>query len=414
MKLSLFQNIISLYLIHIVRLIMPLVLLPILSRRVSEETFGLYIFTISLGAWFSLFAEYGFNISGTKDLAVCKERQARINLVSSIYSAKYILLALCLPVCVIIYMFFPLANSNLFWFLSALVFSMSVAMIPTFYFQGIENTRPLALLEVFTGSCFLMFIFVFVKNESDINLIPLAIIITRLASMIVGLSLVVRRLSFRCLSFDLRAGLAALKTGRHCFVLQAMAGLYTSFNVVLLGFWVGAASVAVFGAGERLIRAGLGFIGQLSNALLPRVASVKDNAPNLFRRYRLLSLISFFVVGLFGAVATVVCSPYVVPWLLGDDFIAVVDAVKVLAWVIPAIAISNVLGFQYLLLEKKERYLNGIIAVGGALNIALACMLVPALGYMGMAWSWLAIEWLISIAMGCFVIFGQRKKLISA
>ena len=403
------QNIISLYLVHIVRLVLPLVLMPLLTRRVSADVFGLYIFTISLGAWLSLFVEYGFNISGTKDIAVVKEGAKQTKFVSGVYSGKILLLLALCPFVIGVYFLLPLAYENPYWLCAAVISAICSGFMPVFYFQGVENAKPLAVIEVVLGVVFVGVIFHFVNSDADSTAIPAAIMVSRILALLLGLWLLIKKLGIRCLYFSANLGFSALLQGKHCFVLQALTALYTSFNVVLLGYWVNVTGVAVYGASERLLRAGLGFIGQASNALFPRVARLQNEDVKRFNMIRLASLLVFTLLGFLGVVVTHVLAPRVVPWLFNNQLNQAIEVVNVLAWVIPAIAISNVLGFQFLLLERKEKYLNAIIACGGVLNVGLAFILVPKLGYIGMAWSWLVVEWVISLSLICFVLYMHRQ-----
>jgi O-antigen/teichoic acid export membrane protein len=87
-----------------------------------------------------------------------------------------------------------------------------------------------------------------------------------------------------------------------------------------------------------------------------------------------------------------------------------VDAVlSILAVVIPAIALSNVLGFQYLLVDRKEKTFNIIIGVAAVVNVIIAYFLVLNFQVRGMALAWVIIEWLIAFFIAV-VVFGMGRN----
>jgi len=59
---------------------------------------------------------------------------------------------------------------------------------------------------------------------------------------------------------------------------------------------------------------------------------------------------------------------------------------RILAWMLPLVALSNFLGIQWMLAQKMDRPFNAIIFAAGLLNVALALLVVPRYGALGMAW----------------------------
>lgn len=133
------------------------------------------------------------------------------------------------------------------------------------------------------------------------------------------------------------------------------------------------------------------------------------------RRLRFQVLIGFIALGFAGMAATWVIAPFIVKYMFPGNFVAVENIVVTLALVIPAIAISNVLGFQYLLVERREKLFNAIIASAAGVNIVMAYFLVKRYEVQGMAVSWVVIEWGIAgaLAVAVFVLRKNRNSLIT-
>ena len=411
----LLENIISLYFVHIVRLVLPLVLLPLLTRRVSEETFGLYILTLSLALWLSIFVEYGFNLSATREIAKANSTDECVRIVAAVQSAKLLLVIATVPLLFGVHYFVSSIRDHTLWLATAWIVGILISLQPLFYFQGIERTKPLALIEILSGIVLLMMVWGLVSSDADAYWIAIALLISRLIALLLSQSLMLSKLSSSVFQFSFKAGRTALSDGKHIFALQALSALYTSFNIVLMGVWVGAVQIGIYGAAEKLIRAALGFVGQASSAVFPRMNRLKSDHHPKFEAYRFFCLAAFTVIGFVGVACTYLLSDIIVPFIFDNKFNAAIEVLNVLAWVIPAIAISNVLGFQYLLVEKHEKTLSVFVASGGVLNILLAFYLVPRYGYMGMAYSWVAVEWFISIGLSIAVfLYNPIFEMIKA
>ena len=80
-----------------------------------------------------------------------------------------------------------------------------------------------------------------------------------------------------------------------------------------------------------------------------------------------------------------------------------------MALLVPAIALSSVFGFQYLVVDRREQVFNKIIFGCALLNILFSYFLVKIFMAEGMAYAWVAIEWIITFSIACAVFF--RKKL---
>ncbi len=55
-----------LYFAHIFRYVFPIVIIPLLARKLGAEHYGIVLVGLSLATLVSLIVEFGFNVSGTR------------------------------------------------------------------------------------------------------------------------------------------------------------------------------------------------------------------------------------------------------------------------------------------------------------------------------------------------------------
>lgn len=385
---------------YIVRLVVPLLAIPILARIIPENEYGVYMYAISFSAWISIFVEYGFNISSTRDIA---SGNSTHDTVAGTQSAKLILTFLTTPLLLLATFSFPAFSGNIIWAFTGWLFGVMSALSPIYYFQGKERMRLVGVIETLSGFFLLGGIFFFVRNANDAILLPYILLLSKLTSPLLLTFILTKETGLRWRHIAIANGVEFIRKGFDFFIFQAAVSLYTSFNVVFLGFFCTPALVGVYASAERVMRAGLGFIGQASIAIFPRLNALKTSDPRKMSRVRWLALAGMFAFGLAGIIFTWSLSPYIAKYFFGGR-VAGVDAVmNIMALLIPAIALSNVLGFQYLVVDRRERAFNKIIITCALLNVPLSFILINSFMEIGMAYSWVIIEWVIALAIAITV-----------
>jgi len=196
--------------------------------------------------------------------------------------------------------------------------------------------------------------------------------------------------------FNLNIGLEYLKKAFHFFIFQGAISLYTSFNVVLLGmFSLSPIEVGEYASAERLIKAGLGFIGPLSQGIFPRLNKIKAQGGHGLKSIRRYALLAFLFIGFGGMALTLIFSRFITSILFSQDAIEISVILNILSLVIPAIALSNLFGFLHLVVERKEKSFNKIIFVAAIVNLFLSYFMIVNYGARGLAVGWVIIEWMI-------------------
>ena len=104
-------NILSLYGFSFAKIVLPLLLLPYLTRVLSVESYGLVAYTKSLVAYFQLFIDFGFVLSGTKKIAKFRDDRNKINgIIGDIMIARISLAIISIPVLIIFSLYIIILN----------------------------------------------------------------------------------------------------------------------------------------------------------------------------------------------------------------------------------------------------------------------------------------------------------------
>ena len=99
----------TLYVVHVVGMLVPLLTIPYLARVLRPTAWGTVVFAQSLGAWLALVVEYGFDLSATR--AVARHRDSRSHLVglaAGVQGGKLFLLLGLLPAVLAMFWLIPI------------------------------------------------------------------------------------------------------------------------------------------------------------------------------------------------------------------------------------------------------------------------------------------------------------------
>lgn len=388
----------ALYWVQLAVFVLPLVTLPYLARVLGPEGLGPVVVAQSFAMLLGTFLEYGFNLSATRDVARQRESPRQLALtVSDVLGAKLLLVGLSvIPVAAALAV--PSLRSSPDLLLLAWVAAVSQGLYPLWYFQGTERLRVPAVLELTGRGLTAVFILLLVR-EADEGWKVLALqAATGVAGSAIALRLMYREVP--AIRPELARAVGALRRGWHLFISSGAVTLFTSANVIVLGLFASAAQVAYFGAAEKLTRAAVRLMSPVSQAVYPRMSSLlaRDAAARA-RQLARLTLAVLLVLSGTAAALMIVLAPTLVSVLFGEGFEGSVAVLRILALMVPLVALSGVLGLQWMLPMGMDRAFTRVLIAAGLVNLGLAVALAPAFGAAGMAAAVVGAELLVVVAM---------------
>src|SRR4030042_5829825 len=77
-RMVVMSNFVSLSALQTITYLLPVIVLPYLFRVIGAEKFGLIAFAQAFVQYFMIITDYGFNISATKEISLCRDEQAKV------------------------------------------------------------------------------------------------------------------------------------------------------------------------------------------------------------------------------------------------------------------------------------------------------------------------------------------------
>lgn len=408
---SVTHNILALYGVYISSFVIPLITIPYLSRVLGPAGWGEVATAQSLGMYVGYVVEYGFDFSGTREVARFRGDQMRLaNVLAGVLAAKVLLM---LPVIAFTWIAVLLiapsaAHSKLIF--TGIFLGMSYGFNMMWFFQGLERMRLVATIEIGSKIATTLATFVVVRSTSDgYNLLILSGVVS-LISTGITLALAYKDVDFRIATWA--NTVEALRMGWTTFMFKCSSGLFSTANVLILSFFAPPAVVGYFSGAEKISKAACGTLSPLSRALFPKISYLArhnlDAAARTARRVLIVSGGASILMGLglfFG-------SGFIVNTFLGANFRLAIPALQVFS-VLPFITTLNyAVAIHWMLPMGLEKPLNFVTLQGGLLNVVLACFLAPLFGQTGMAGS-IVVSGLYVFGALCWILHRRRLNLFT-
>ena len=394
------QNAISLTILQIGQYLVPLIVLPYLTRVLGVDGFGQIGFAAAFTMYFVLVVEWGFNLSATRDVSVQRDdKNAR-----SVVFWETLLARVILNIGALVIIWILVSQVARLEELSTLIRLGMLQVLATtlstaFYYQGIEKMSAMAFINLGIRTLSIPLIFFFVSSPDQVELAFGIQTGCFLIASLVNLFLLLRSDEISWVTPSFRGSWRRLIGASPLFFSNAGTSLYTNTNVIVLGFVTSEANVGYFVAGFTLVKAVVGLSGPFAQAVFPRASLVLNQGAeasvnflrNMFRLQGLLGLSLSLVLFLF--------LPWGVTWFYGEAFQHSVEVVAWLALLPFLVCLASGLGLQTLVTMGHHRWYSGVLITGGVFNCLLLFLMGSIWGATGAAVAVLITECAIMVGM---------------
>lgn len=373
------RNIFFQYLLRVAIYVFPLLTLPYLTRVLGPDVYAVRAYAVSSMGLVVTFVSYGFNVYGTREVALHKDDLGYLKrLTTSIFAMRVVLAVLGAAVVAILIPLTPLMAQNPGYMFITYAGVCLTGMLPDFIFQGLEDMSVMTKRFVGSKIVSVLLIFAFIRGPEDIILVA----VFEAASSAVAfawswLDVVFKRkitLDFGCLKVRYMA--SCLKSSTVFFISNASTTTFTGLTTVMIGIYVQDANqVAYWSVAMTAIVAVQALYAPITNSLYPHVVSNGD-----FRAAKRF-LIAGMPVVLIGTIAFSALSDTVMLVLGGPSYLGGSNIVRLVAPIFLFSYPSEVIGFPVLAAAGKEVQLTASSLGAAIFHIVGLCALAGVGGF---------------------------------
>ncbi|SAL39878.1 flippase [Caballeronia humi] len=378
----------------------PLLTLPWLARVLGPNEYGRLSFALAFTAYFITLTNFSFSLTATPKISINRDdRATRSRVFWETMSAQALLVVSSFLVLLALTFTVPQLAENRDLLLTGFGMAVGAMLIPTWYFQGVEDLAPISIF-VFAGRALSVpAMYLFVRHRDDVYIAMLVNTLVPLLSGIAICTFLYFRREIDFVPVSVKAALARLREGWSVFIATSLVEIYASSNIVLLTLMAGNVAGGYFAAGDKLIRAALGMLQPLRTAAYPRVSFLMHHA----RDEAFVFLRKMFVLQ--GGIASMISlciffgAPLAVKLLYGPQYEPTVDVLRWMAFVPLMSSLSDLFGVQTMLPLGMNSAFSRVLIASAVLNFGLLAVLAKLFGEQGAAATALIVETSIAAAM---------------
>jgi len=328
--------------LQVINTMFGILIYPYLIRTLGAQSYGLFIFAVSVSNYFIIAIEFGFHMPALKIVAENKtDTRVKNNVVSAIFTAKFFIAIAVSALFVIFAFLFSRINTNLALF--SVVFSQIIASViyPSWYFQGIQKMKIPTYIQLTIRVLSLPFLFLFIHTGDDILIYAT---IFSASNIVNALLCVLYLYKYEYIKYQF-VKFSAIKqyfNDAKPFFWSSSTGVIKEESVnILIGSLFGMSELAFYNLAEKIVKIPRLLTMNINDAIFPKFISEnkKNNVSKIIKFEMWIGIAIIALIIIFGKWAVL---------LLGGNEMqsaypmAVILSITILVWLIVGSYISFV------------------------------------------------------------------------
>lgn len=410
-KKSISKNYIYNLIYQILVIVLPLVTTPYLSRVLGAESIGIYSYTLSIVTYFALFGSLGVAMYGQREIAYVQEdKEKRTYAFLEILLLRFVTMGFSLLLFGLTY---ARQGEYAIYYRILVIELVSQALDISWFFQGMEEFKKTVMRNSIVKIIFAISVFVFIKSSDDLIKY---ILIATLSNLIGNVSLWLYLKKYLT-----KIELKKLKICRHLkyiislFIPQIAIQVYTVLDRTMIGkIWSDKTEVGFYEQAQKIVKLLLTIVTSLGTVMIPRMANTfAKGDKEQFKKYLSYSFSFTFLLAFPIMAGIILISKEFVPIFFGQGYEKVSILISVISPIILFIAISNILGYQFLLATKKQKEYTISVSVGAVVNFILNLFFIWRFGAIGASISTVIAEGVVALIQIYYVrgLYSMKELL---
>jgi len=401
-------------LFQIINYIIPLVTIPYIVRIIGPEKFGVISIAYALTYYLWIIVDYGYNISGVQrisqnqnDIRICSQ------IAKNIFIIQIVLNLFCLILLfLIINLYKPFSGYKEIFLYYFLVIPANILLASWFY-TGVEQVKYISLLSFTSRTIYVILIFSLIRGEQDFILIPIFYSGSMLIGGIISLNIIIRKFKLKfgkTVSSDI---FSFLKQDRQIYISNIFMNLYRNSNILILSVFVNEASVGIYSAGEKLIKAIQTTFAPITQAFYPFISRITVTSKS--HSQKVIKYILIVTGILAGSIFVIIFlfSDIINHIVFGKDFLATARIMRIASPVIYFGVINYIIGIIFMTNYALKKEFSYSVIIVGLINIVICSILSYYYQNTGAAISFALAEILLFLVMCIFIVKNKEKWKIS-
>lgn len=283
MKLSnsskkLLSNTGFLYLMTISVQVLNVLTIPYLTRVLGPTIYGRIGLAQGYMSYVQIILDFGFILSATQ--VISENRNDKVlaaNVISSVSTIKIVLSLIVATIFLLLFYgdFFDYTNANIIFIY--LIAYLANALLPDYYYRGIEDMKITSIRTVVIRVIFTLLIFICVKNENDYIFVPISFLVGSICALLFSVLDVKIRYKISYKMPKIKLIIRFFKNSIPFFVSRFASTFYQALNVIILGKIYGNSPVVgYYTSSDKMITLSKMAASPIADSLYPYMLKNKN------------------------------------------------------------------------------------------------------------------------------------------
>lgn len=360
---------------QILNLLAPLVTTPYIARVLGADGVGVYSYTASVVAFFSIFAVLGTTTYGQQVIA---QKRDDITERSKYFYEIEILSLITTFLSVLIWLGMLCLDSEYKTLFVILTLELvAVGFDISWFYSGLERFAYIVIPNMLIKIVSIVLLFVLVQDASDVGVYIAILAVSKLLGNLVTwvpLHLFIKKVALRDINI-----LPHVKETLAYFIPTMAASVYSHLDRLMIQWFTGLESEnGYYEQANKIFRIAYTMIISVNTVMASRIAYLFAHKKEEEIREKLETAFAFILtIGIACVFGVAAIAPDFVPWFFGEGYDKVITLLIIGSPLIIILSIHNYLAAQYLVPSgQRIRSTKGVL-IGAAVNFLCNLVLIP-------------------------------------
>lgn len=378
MAKSISKNAIFKAMLNLFNIILPILVIPLVTRSVGKELYGYMGYGDSLNQYFLIFASFGIYQYGLREISKVRDDKVKLK---QTFTSLFVFGCLTNVVTSVVYICFVGAYyKNEPYFYTCVIMGFNL-VFNLFYVEwvneALENYDFIAIKTMVVRIIYSALILLFVRNQGDYLFYLYILVGFNFINNIISFVYVKRKVSF---DFSNLEFFRHIKPMFYVVILSNTGVLYTQLDKIMLKDSVGGTTaVGYYYMAQRIMTIINTMLLTAIQVTMPRLSNYLGNHSKDEYLSLLKKVIKIYFLILFPASIGLLCLSKEAIYVFGGaDFLGAVPVMVVFAIYMLTIGVEGVIANQMIYLNRREKEDAYLVLAGGILNLLFKFALIYA------------------------------------
>ncbi|WP_315071661.1 oligosaccharide flippase family protein [uncultured Clostridium sp.] len=375
MSKSISRNAIFNAILNLFNIILPILVIPSVSRAIGNELYGYMGYGDSLNNYFSIFASFGIYTYGLREISRVRDDKVKLK---QTFTSLFLLTTITNILSTIVYMAFVMFSyKGQPYLYTCIILGLNLAF-NLFYVewvnQALENYDFITIKTMIIRIISCIIIIFLVRSKDNYLFYLYVVVITNFLNNIVSFIYIKKKIKFDFSNLRFKKH---LKPMIYAVILSNVGVLYTQFDKFMIKASIGTTDVGYYYMAQRIINIVNTLLLTLVTVTMPRLSNYLGNDSEEQYLVLLKKVSKIYFLILFPSSIGVFClSDEVIGIFGGSEYAAVIPVMKVFAMYMLSLGIQNIISNQIIYLYQRERDDSILIFIGGIINLIFKFILI--------------------------------------